>query len=128
MSSNEQPPAEKMFFIGLHGPDEPEIASLPFMLGVAALAMDVQVTVLLQGPSVLLAHQGVAEHVISGPDGASLRKLMDQFFELGGKLYICTPCVENRKISKERLIKGAQLVKAALVVTEMLESKAMLAF
>ena len=128
MTSNAEQPIEKLTFIGLHGPDDPEIAILPFMLGVAALAMEVQVSILLQGPAVLLAHKGIAEHVFSGCEGTSLRKLMDQFFELGGKLYICTPCVESRKISKQILIQGAQLVKAGKVVSDLLESKTALTF
>jgi uncharacterized protein involved in oxidation of intracellular sulfur len=128
MTTTETAPTEKMVFIGLHGPDDPEIAILPFMLGVAALAMEVQVTILLQGPSVLLAHKGIAEHVFSGCEGTSLKKLMDQFFELGGKLYICTPCVESRKISKQVLVQGAQLVKAGKVVSDLLEAKTTLTF
>ena len=130
MPENEPEPTvtERMTFIGTHGPDDAEIAILPFMLGVAALTMDVPVTILLQGPSVLLAHKGVAEHVFAGCEGTSLRSLMDQFFELGGTLNICTPCVESRKIRQERLVDGAKLVKAAKVVTDLLESKTTLTF
>lgn len=128
MTGTETTPGDKIVFIGLHGPDDPEIAILPFMLGVAALAMDVSVTILLQGPAVLLAHKGIAEHIFSGCEGTSLKKLMDQFLELDGKLLICTPCVESRKINKRILVEGAQLVKAAKVVTDLLESKTAMTF
>lgn len=121
------PKPEKMTIIGTHGPDDPEIATLPFMLGVAALAMDIQVNVLLQGPAVILAHRGIAEHVFAnGP--APLKNLMDQFFELKGRLFICTPCVESRKMTQGRTVEGAHLVKAARVITELLESKTVLTF
>ena len=128
MSQTEEQAVDKIAFIALHGPDDPEIAILPFMLGVAALAMDVSVTIILQGPAVLLAHKGIAEHVFSGCDGTSLRKLMDQFFELGGNLYICTPCAESRKMKRERLVDGATLVKAGRVITDLLEARTTLTF
>ncbi len=126
----QQPPdaAERMTFIALHGPDDAEIAILPFMLGVAALAMDVSVTIVLQGPGVLLAHKGVPEHVFAGCKGTSLKTLMDQFHELGGKLVVCTPCAESRKLRRERLVDGAELVKAARVVSDLLASTSTLTF
>ena len=120
--------AERITFIALHGPDDPEIAILPFMLGVAALAMDVTVTIVLQGPAVMLAHKGVAGHVFAGCEGTSLGTLMDQFLELGGTLIVCTPCAESRKLGKEQMIDGVELVKAARVVTELLGSNATLTF
>ncbi len=128
MSQQTAETTERMTFIALHGPDDPEIAILPFMLAVAALTMDVPVTVVLQGPAVLLAHKGIPEHVFAGCEGTSLRKLMDQFLELGGKLTICTPCAESRKLRKDRLMDGAELVKAARVVSDLLESKTTLTF
>lgn len=119
---------ERMTFIALHGPDDPEIAIIPFMLGVAALAMDVPVTVVLQGPGVMLACKGVPEHVFAGCEGTSLKTLMDQFHEFGGTLVVCAPCAESRKLGKEQFVDGAELVKAARVVSELLASKSTLTF
>ena len=54
------------------------------------------------------------------------KKLIDNFFEFGGKMFVCIPCIEERNISRESLIKGAEPAKAGRAVQEILEAKAVL--
>ena len=112
---------EKIVIFAIHGPDDPEKASLPFICGNAALAMDVPVTVILQGTAVLLCKKGCYEHVYcAGFD--PLKKLMDSFIEFGGKILVCQPCIEERHITPDMLVEGAHTVKAGRVVQEVLEA------
>lgn len=54
---------ERIVVIGTHGGEDPDRATLPFVVANAALAMDVKVTVILQGEAVKLAVKGGAEKI-----------------------------------------------------------------
>ncbi len=117
---------EKIVLIATHGPEDPERASLPFVIANGALVMDVEAVVVLQGTAVLLAQQGTADHLFAAglPPFASL---LQSFQEQGGKLLVCTPCVKERKL-EDLLIPGAELIASARVVQECLEAKAVLSY
>jgi uncharacterized protein involved in oxidation of intracellular sulfur len=123
--NQEAQPAEKLAIIVTHGGEDPERACLPFVMANAALAMDVQAVVILQGTAVTLAKKGCYEHVFA-PGLPPLKDLVDSFIQQGGDLLVCTPCLNERKITKDMLVETAQPVKAARVVTEVLEAKATL--
>jgi predicted peroxiredoxin len=55
-----------------------------------------------------------------------LEKLIDTFREFGGKIFVCIPCIQERKITNDMLVDFAQPVKAGRVVQEALEAKAVL--
>jgi predicted peroxiredoxin len=121
----EESKPEKVVIFATHGPEDPERATLPFVCANAALAMDVQVTVVLQGTGVLLAKKGCYEHVFcAGFD--PLKKQVDTFLELGGRIFVCIPCIQERKITNDMLIEKAEPTKAGRVVQEALEAKAVL--
>ena len=112
---------EKLVIIATHGGEDPERASLPFVVANAALAMDVEVTIMLQAEAVTLAAPGIREHIFA-PGLPPLKGLMDSFAEQGGALLVCMPCLDSRKIEPSSLIEGATPVKAARVVMEVLEA------
>jgi len=116
---------EKIVIFATHGPEDPERASLPFVSANAALAMDVQASVVLQGTGVILATKGCYEHIFAaGLD--PLEKLVKTFIEFGGKILVCMPCIEERKITPDMLVETAQPVKAGRVIQEVLEATAVL--
>jgi len=118
---------EKIVIFGTHGPEDPERASLPFVIGNAALVMETPVTVFLQGTAVLIAKKGCYEHVFAA-GLPSLKELMDSFIEQGGTLLVCTPCIQERQITPDMLIDTAKPVKAGRAVMEILESKATMTY
>ena len=89
---------EKIVIFATHGPEDPERATLPFVMGNGALAMDVQVNILLQGNGVLLAKKGCYDHVFAS-GLPPLKELVGSFIEQGGGILVCTPCLEERKIT-----------------------------
>jgi uncharacterized protein involved in oxidation of intracellular sulfur len=121
--SEEKP--EKIVIFATHGPEDPERASLPFVMANAALALDIQVVVVLQGTGVILAKRGCYEHVFAA-GMPSLKELVDSFIELGGLLLICTPCIQERKITEDMLVETAKPIKAARVIMEILDANATL--
>jgi predicted peroxiredoxin len=118
---------EKMVYIATHAGEDPERASLPFVLGVAALAMDVEAIVALQGTGVYLAKKGIMENVFAA-GLPPLKELVDNFRELGGKLWVCTPCMKAREIQEFNLIEGAEPMAAAKLTQALLESTASLVY
>ncbi len=116
---------QKILYIGTHGPGDPERATLPFVLANAALAMGVEAVVALQGDGVWLAVKGTAAHVFAG-GLPPLQELMEGFLELGGKLLVCSPCIQHRKMNPEALVPQAQVVAAATLTGEILTAKAVL--
>ncbi|HEX2755222.1 MAG TPA: DsrE family protein [Candidatus Limnocylindrales bacterium] len=107
---------EKLVIVATHGPDDPERATIPFVMACAALASDVAVVMGFQADGVRLVQQGEAEKV-QAPEFPPLAKLLDDFRELGGTLLVCSPCVKSRGIS-ESLVPGAEIVAAARFVAE----------
>jgi predicted peroxiredoxin len=54
---------DKLVFMVLHGPTEPEHATIPFVMACAALASDVEVVIGLQANGVELGRIGGADSV-----------------------------------------------------------------
>jgi len=113
---------DKLVFIVTHAGEDVERATFPFLMANAALSMDTEAVVALQGTSVFLAKKGYAEHV-SAPGLTPLKTLIDGLISNGGKLLVCMPCIEERKINPEDLVEGAELVKAGRLIHEIGEAK-----
>jgi uncharacterized protein len=113
---------EKIFLIVTHAGEDPERATFPFVLANAAQAMDVEAVVAVQGTGVYLAQKGYADH-ISVPGLTPLKKLIDNFVDNGGKILVCIPCIEERKIGQADLIQGAEPCKAGRLIVEMTSAK-----
>ncbi len=118
---------EKIVYISTNGGENPEKATLPFVLANAALAMDVEAVVALQGPAVTLAKEGCLQHVFAA-GLPPLQELVKSFLELGGRLMVCVPCIRERKIDEADLIKGAEPMAAAKLTQEILAANATLVY
>lgn len=109
---------EKLVFMVTHGPDDPELATIPFVMACAALASDVEVVVGFQADGVCLVHKGEAD-AVQAPEFPPLAKLMADFRELGGKMLVCSPCIKGRGFAApDDLIEGAEVVAAGRFVAE----------
>ena len=116
---------EKIVVFGTHGPEDPERATLPFVMANAAMIMDVEAVVILQGTGVLLAKKGCYEHVFAA-GLPSLQAQVEVFLEQGGKILVCTPCINERKITEAMLIETSEPIAAARAIQEVLEADAVL--
>lgn len=116
---------EKTVIFATHGPDDPERATFPFVMGNAALAMESQATIVLQGAGVALAKKGCHEHVFAA-GLPPLSELLRDFLEQGGKIWVCVPCIKERRITADMLVEGAETTAAGKVVAEVLEADATL--
>jgi predicted peroxiredoxin len=112
---------EKLVIIATHAEESPDKATIPFVIGNAALAMDVEVTVILQVTGVYLALKGYADHVHAA-GFPPLTELFEAYFENGGKLMVCSPCIQARKINPEDLLPDSIVIAGATLVTEVLSA------
>jgi uncharacterized protein involved in oxidation of intracellular sulfur len=118
---------DKLVIIGTHAEESPDKATLPFVMGNAALAMDLEATVALQGTGVYLAMKGYADHVHAA-GFPSLSELFQVFFEAGGKLMVCSPCLQARKIGEGDLIPEAKIIAGGTLVSEMLSATSVVTY
>jgi uncharacterized protein involved in oxidation of intracellular sulfur len=118
---------EKIVYIVTHAGEDPERASLPFVLANAAIAMDVEAVVALQGTAVFLATDHCLEHVFAA-GLPPLKELVDNYTEAGGRLLVCTPCIKERQIEESQLIEGAIPIAAATLTQEVLSANATLVY
>jgi uncharacterized protein involved in oxidation of intracellular sulfur len=118
---------EKIVIISTIGGENPEKATIPFVMATAAQATDVVVSVILQSNSVVLAKKGEAENVAAS-GFMPLKQLIDTYIEMGGKLLLCSPCLKERNITKDDLIDGCEIIAAGTVISEVLSAKAVLTY
>ncbi|MBN2681778.1 MAG: DsrE family protein [Bacteroidales bacterium] len=118
---------EKIVIISTIGLENPEKATLPFVFATAAQSMDVEVVMFLQSEAVVLSKKGEAENV-RAHGLLPLKELLDNFYDEGGKLYICAPCIKERGISAKDLVQGAEPAAAGTLVDEVISAKSVLTY
>jgi predicted peroxiredoxin len=107
----------KLVFMVTHGPENPELATIPFVMATTALASEIDVVMGFVANGAFLAMRGMAERV-SAPGFPPLKELMDFYAEAGGRLYLCGPCIGSRHIEAHELLENAEIVGAATFVSE----------
>jgi predicted peroxiredoxin len=95
--------------------DNPDKATVAFVIANAAVASDKDTVVFLSTEGVRLAVQGAANS-IAEEGFAPLKDLMTNFAAAGGKIYVCSPCFKRRKLDETNLVAGAVIVGGAKLV------------
>jgi predicted peroxiredoxin len=119
---------EKILYMCTCGKDRSEKAHIPFVLANAALAMDIQATIVLQGDGVGIATPGYVDTMPPGGGFPPLKELLASFMEQGGKMWVCGPCIKSRNIAESDLIEGAEVTAAGSVNLEAIEADAVFVF
>jgi predicted peroxiredoxin len=110
-----------------HGKDDPERATLPFIVGNVAATADQEAVVLLTMDGVWLATIGYAEG-IQKEGFQPLEEVIQSFVANGGQIWACGACTKPRGITEADLIQGAKIVTAANVVEYMASGASTLSF
>ncbi len=116
-----------MLISATHGKEDPERATLPFILGNVAASADQETVVLLTVEGVWLATKGYADE-IHKQGFQPLREVIASFLANGGQIWACGACTKPRGISEADLIEGARIVTAANVVERLAAGAASLSF
>ena len=110
-----------------HGKEDPERATLPFIVANVAASADQPSIVLLTIDGVWLATRGYADG-IRKEGFPPLREIMDSFLANDGEIWACGACTKPRGITEADMIPGAKIVSAAMVVEAMANGAATLGF
>ncbi len=95
--------------------NDPDKATVGFVVANAALGSEKDTLVFLSTEGVRLACKGYADDVRE--EGfAPLAELMANFLKGGGRLYVCSPCFKKRGLDESALVDGATIVGGAKLV------------
>src|SRR5450759_893136 len=112
--------SKKIGLVIKHAGDDPEVATLPFMIATVAQTMDVDLFIVLQGEGVRLAVKGGSDAVHA--EGLSpLEDLLGAVLASGVKIMVCSPCLTTRGYTEDDLRDGCYVGGAAKIVEAMLE-------
>lgn len=98
-----------------HAKDDPDKATVAFVVANAAVASEKETLVFLSTEAVRLASAGYADD-IQEEGFQPLKKLMDDFAANGGKIYVCSPCFKKRGLDEGKLVASATIVGGAKLV------------
>jgi predicted peroxiredoxin len=116
---------EKLVIIVTHGPDQPELATLPFVMAAGALVSDIEVFMAFQAEGVRLVTKGGADGV-HAEGFPPLAELIGTVAEIGGLLMPCSPCIESRGITEDQMLDGVEVIGAARLINEITSATATL--
>ncbi|NLI82945.1 MAG: multidrug transporter [Deltaproteobacteria bacterium] len=119
---------EKILYITTVGAENPEKAAFPFVLANAALAMDVEATIVMQARAVELAKKGFVDAMPAAGGLPPMKKLLGDFLELGGKILVCGPCIKEYGVAESELVAGAEVTAAAQINIAALAADAVLVY
>jgi predicted peroxiredoxin len=98
-----------------HGAEDPERATLPFIVGNASVTADQEAVVFLTIEGVRLATKGYAD-TICKEGFQPLGELIRAYVANGGQIWACGACAKPRGITEADLIDGAKIVTAVNLV------------
>jgi uncharacterized protein len=110
-----------------HGKEDPERATLAFIVGNVAASADQDTVVLLTIEGVQLATKGYADD-IHKEGFQPLKEIITSFVANGGQIWVCGACAKPRNITEADLIAGARIVTAANAVERLASGAASLSF
>ncbi len=95
--------------------NDPDKATVAFVVANAAVGSDQQTLVFLSTEAVRLAEEGYADDIHE--DGfLPLKELMENYIGAGGQVFVCAPCFKKRGLDDSKLVKGATIVGGAKLV------------
>lgn len=95
--------------------DNPDRATVAFVVAGAAAASDKDAVVFLSTEGVRLGVKGAGDSIHEAGFSA-LKDLMANFVAAGGKIWVCSPCFKKRGLDENNLTAGATLVGGAKLV------------
>jgi predicted peroxiredoxin len=125
--ANEEVGVGKLLIHSSHGREDPERATLPFIVGKNAVIAGQEAVVMLTVEGVHLATKGGADGVQK--EGLPpLAEAMKEFVEGGGRVWACQSCTKPRGIGQEDLAEGATIAAAMQAVEFLAGGAASLTF
>jgi uncharacterized protein len=117
----------KLLIHSSHGTEDPERATLPFIVGKNAAVAGQETVVMLTIEGVWLATEGGADPVHK--EGMPpLTEVLREYLDNGGQVWACQSCTQPRGIDEGQLIEGARIAAAMQAVEFLSQGAASLTF
>ncbi len=98
-----------------HAKDNTDKATVGFVIANASVASGVETVVFLSTEGVHLSQNGYADD-IHEEGFAPMKQMMADFAEVGGTIWVCSPCFKKRNLDEENLVENAIIVGGAKAV------------
>ena len=95
-----------------HGEEDPDRVAVAYLTAGAALDQGKDVVMWLTVEGVRLGLSGYADRIRAGQE-PPVDRLHQQFFEKGGRMYVCPVCFNERGLDQAELVDGAELKGAS---------------
>lgn len=105
----------KLLIHSSHGPEDPERATLPFVIANNAAIAGQEVVVMLTIEGVRVATRGGAG-TVHHEGLPPLAEVLGEYVSNGGQVWACQSCTKPRGITEGDLVEGARIAAAMQVV------------
>lgn len=105
-----------------HENDENNV-TIAFTMGVKALEKNHRTEIMLLSNAIHVAEKGYAEKIDIGAPFSPIDELLKTFLDKGGKLKVCSSCMEHNGVKEEDLVEGAEVITADNVIDAIMEAK-----
>src|SRR5699024_598076 len=96
--------------------------TVAFLMGVKALDKGHSVEMLLLASGVHMAAKGYASKIDVGAPFKPTDEMLTSYLEKGGKIKVCSSCMEHNELTKEDLIDEAEVINADYVIDALMYS------
>lgn len=98
-----------------HAKDNTDKATVGFVVANASVASGVETVIFLSSEGVHLSQNGYSDD-IHEEGFTPLKQMIDDFVEIGGTIWVCSPCFKKRNLDEKNLRDGALIVGGAKAV------------
>lgn len=97
--------------------------TIAFTMGLKSAEKGYDTTLVLLSDAVHLAAKGYADKIDIGAPFKPIAELLPAYLEKGGKIAVCSACMQHNGVKQEDVIDGAEIVTADFVVDALMEAK-----
>lgn len=103
--------------------NNPNNVTIAFTMGAKAAEKGYKVEILLLSDAVHLGKKGYADKINIGAPFQAIKDIMPSYLAAGGKLKVCSACMQHNGVTAEDLIEEAEVVTADYVVEAIMHSE-----
>jgi predicted peroxiredoxin len=119
--------AKKLVIVNSRGFDD-ERSSVAWSIANTAVASGMDVTVFLVASGVDWVRKGAADVAQLNPLDPTMKTMIGNFLQGGGRILVCPPCAKVRGYAAESLLDGVTIAGAPVMLAEIVAGAASLSF
>lgn len=97
--------------------------TIAFTMATKALSKGYQAEIILLSDAVHIAKQGYADKIDIGSPFKPVGELLPGYLEQGGRLSVCSSCMQHNSMNESDLVKGATAITADYVVDSLMSAE-----